>query len=701
MTAPNKMAKRAAAGTLALAVCLTGGVLGSGAANAALPDANEVETVVDDPTFVVPGKDGQPVSDLAVILDQKLSRWAVGDRIVLELPAGSASTLEFGALPSASIDPVTSASGVRYAPTVSVSKVPARVGATSNSIAITFTNASPATVSTTDAPVLALEVTGLKLDVAASRTVGPVEVDVYGQEPTSGTTYDPAVFELYGTDTITRVEGAGISIPETSFEAGTGTKTLPTITITEGTVGAFGSGAITVQLSSGTVVADGGTSVKVTGSANASAAVATPTTPTGSFTVTPTGLSATTLDTITVSGLKYTPGAPGPVAVTLDDSGAVATSLSADVEASEDVVVYPKIARAGGADRYETAEIVADALVGGKTDHVVLTNGGLGSATGISIDALTAAYLAGSPDIDTDEDGTGPDTDTDGESTPILLTDSAKLPTATRNALLKSLEAGGTVTILGGTTAVNESVVEEIQSLGFAVDRVSGTDRYDSAAKAAIEADRGPVRAVDLDGAGPIENLRTAILASGTSPVDALAASQISYDLNHPTLLTEKSEVPKVTLDALKELDVERVVIVGGEAVIAPSVKTQLEAADIEVIRIAGEDRYETSAALIGVAEAVIGAELTQNGAIHLANGAALADASVAAPLAATLNFGVFFTEKDALPESTRDVIVASDLAPPGADITQVIGVGGTTVLPQSTLVAANVLVNEQVPLVP
>ena len=35
MTAPNKMAKRAAAGTLALAVCLTGGAIGAGAAHAA------------------------------------------------------------------------------------------------------------------------------------------------------------------------------------------------------------------------------------------------------------------------------------------------------------------------------------------------------------------------------------------------------------------------------------------------------------------------------------------------------------------------------------------------------------------------------------------------------------------------------------------------------------------------------------------
>ncbi|MGX4598573.1 cell wall-binding repeat-containing protein [Faecalimicrobium sp. JNUCC 81] len=76
---------------------------------------------------------------------------------------------------------------------------------------------------------------------------------------------------------------------------------------------------------------------------------------------------------------------------------------------------------------------------------------------------------------------------------------------------------------------------------------------------------------------------------------DALSATPFVYLKNAPILLTEKDNLNYDTKAELRRLGVQKVYIVGGEAVVSDNVKKQLESNSISVERIKGDTRYETS----------------------------------------------------------------------------------------------------------
>lgn len=86
MTAPNKMAKRAAAGTLALAICLTGGVIGAGAANAAVANGTITFTAPANAAVVKRG----PAADLGTInlVLPAATTFGTGDAFTVTAPTG-------------------------------------------------------------------------------------------------------------------------------------------------------------------------------------------------------------------------------------------------------------------------------------------------------------------------------------------------------------------------------------------------------------------------------------------------------------------------------------------------------------------------------------------------------------------------------------------------------------------------------------
>lgn len=197
---------------------------------------------------------------------------------------------------------------------------------------------------------------------------------------------------------------------------------------------------------------------------------------------------------------------------------------------------------------------------------------------------------------------------------PVLLTEANSLVPATKAEIQR---LGATkVVILGGTGVVSAAVATELEGLGLTVERISGADRYATAAAVAAKAAPG--------GAG------TVVLAYGQGFADALAAASYAAINGYPILLTKKDELPAATKTAIETLGATKVLVVGGTGVIADSTVADLPG----VTRIAGSNREATSVALANHF-----ALQTTN--YYLATGDGFADAITGAVLAAKEGTGI------------------------------------------------------------
>lgn len=92
------------------------------------------------------------------------------------------------------------------------------------------------------------------------------------------------------------------------------------------------------------------------------------------------------------------------------------------------------------------------------------------------------------------------------------------------------------------------------------------------------------------------------IIATGADFADSLSASPAAALRGGSLFLTSKSGLTKAQLDEIKALDPSRVYIVGGTGAVPSSVAKQLtNATGMFPIRVAGADRYETSAKIFQV----------------------------------------------------------------------------------------------------
>jgi hypothetical protein len=84
------------------------------------------------------------------------------------------------------------------------------------------------------------------------------------------------------------------------------------------------------------------------------------------------------------------------------------------------------------------------------------------------------------------------------------------------------------------------------------------------------------------------------IVVNGDAFTDALVASQLSAVINAPLLFTDSGKIPKAVLDKIKELKLD-VIIIGNTAAVSKDVEEAIRNAGVDVERIGGEDRFETS----------------------------------------------------------------------------------------------------------
>lgn len=188
--------------------------------------------------------------------------------------------------------------------------------------------------------------------------------------------------------------------------------------------------------------------------------------------------------------------------------------------------------------------------------------------------------------------------------------------------------------ILVGLNLADEVVPE------VSVDRISGLDRYETAALAAAQ----------------FESADTVYVASGTSYPDALAATPAAISGQAPVVLTKPGSLPAVTLSAINDLNPSEVIILGGEGAVSGEVETALtESTSAQVTRIGGANRYDTAA---NIAESWI-PDATDT--IYLASGSEFADALAVGPLAGINEDPVLLTRQGSVPPETLEAIAAID----------------------------------------
>lgn len=266
-----------------------------------------------------------------------------------------------------------------------------------------------------------------------------------------------------------------------------------------------------------------------------------------------------------------------------------------------------EVERLQGDDRAATAARVATADVTGAETVILATGAG-------PADALAAGPAAAIGD------GV------------VLLSNRDTLPSPTRAAIADLRPR--TVLVLGGTGAISEATLAEVESVvpGADVRRVSGTNRYDTAAQLSTSTFTDPA---------------VAYVASGEGYADALAGGAAAALESAPILLVHPGSVPPETAAAIAELAPDRLVVLGGEGSISPLVFNQLRALVPNTVRRAGPDRWSTATAISASLHETVASPM-------LASGEGFADALAAAPVAARRRVPLLLTKGGCVPLATR-----------------------------------------------
>lgn len=277
------------------------------------------------------------------------------------------------------------------------------------------------------------------------------------------------------------------------------------------------------------------------------------------------------------------------------------------------------VIRIAGADRIDTSLGIADQLkrtLGVDQFRTVIVASALNFP-----DALTGSYLAAV------------------KSAPILLTYHAaneKIAAYIGN----NLAPGGTVYILGGSTAVSDGFEEMVSALNrYTVKRLAGTDRFGT--NLAILEEAGVSRDQEI------------LICTATGFADSLSASAAGLPilLVHGTLREDQKRFLEGTSGNF--------VIVGGTSAVSASLEAELDVIG-NVERAAGENRYQTS---VKVAKEFV----SDPDAVVLAYARNFPDGLCGGPLAIALNAPLVLTdnydpsEADTYVSGIRSGVVVGD----------------------------------------
>ncbi|MBA2316253.1 MAG: cell wall-binding repeat-containing protein [Euzebyales bacterium] len=214
--------------------------------------------------------------------------------------------------------------------------------------------------------------------------------------------------------------------------------------------------------------------------------------------------------------------------------------------------------------------------------------------------------------------------------------------------------------IVGAVGAVPLIVGSELDRAGVAVRRIAGDSRADTAALIAREV-----------GAPAGE----AIVTSGDVFADALSIAPLAAAEGVPILLTARDQLAPDTAEALRDLGVERTLVIGGTGAVTDQVAAGLPSPT----RVAGRNRFETS---VAVADLALDRDLEPR-TVHLATGFDYPDALAAGPVAARARGALLLVDGS---DPANAGVVYDWLAARRDDISGGVAFGGTAAISAATL---------------
>ncbi|MBM7606381.1 putative cell wall-binding protein [Metabacillus crassostreae] len=180
--------------------------------------------------------------------------------------------------------------------------------------------------------------------------------------------------------------------------------------------------------------------------------------------------------------------------------------------------------------------------------------------------------------------------------------------------------------------------------------RIAGKDRFETA--------------VQISKKG-WDSTETVLLATAYNFPDALSGGPLAYKLDAPILLTQNNELNEKTMNEIVRLGAKKVIVLGGSGAINEKVANKLRNLNLQVERISGKDRYETS---VAIAKKLGG---NPKKAI-IAYGQNFPDALAIAPYAARHGYPILLTDGQTISTSVKQSLTG---------INETIIVGGTGVI--------------------
>lgn len=179
--------------------------------------------------------------------------------------------------------------------------------------------------------------------------------------------------------------------------------------------------------------------------------------------------------------------------------------------------------------------------------------------------------------------------------------------------------------------------------------RAAGSDRYSTA----VAASRLTY---------PSARTKTVVIASGAGFADALSASALAGAVNGPVLLASRYDVPAAVLAEIKRLGATKAYVVGGTGVLDDFVLRAIRTVPgmAYPTRVAGSDRFETSAKVAETVAALDGTAFSRRA--FIARGDTYPDALAAGPFAYSQGMPVLLTRPTELPASVSSAIESLDI---------------------------------------
>jgi len=188
---------------------------------------------------------------------------------------------------------------------------------------------------------------------------------------------------------------------------------------------------------------------------------------------------------------------------------------------------YENITRFGGSNRFETNKSIINSMNVAKGTPLVITNG-WGFADALSVSSVAACYKY-----------------------PIFMIDNGKLAEDNKD-VISSIEPSK-IYVIGGTSSVNDNVVNEIKNIvpsltDSNITRIGGQTRYDTSLSICKYFN---------------SNSNSTVLANGSNFPDALSGSAIASKLSAPIMLTDGRDISNQK-NYIDEKEYKNIYLLGG-----------------------------------------------------------------------------------------------------------------------------------------